>query len=313
VYASPNFWASALGGTTALSGYRLWEADWTTASTIPAVGGWGSGGWTFWQYTDAGSVPGISGGVDVSRFNGSLASLAAATGVETVSTGPTVYLRNTTSSGVADSAFRVGAPAGGTTLMCDWNGDGIATPGVFLDGTWFVTNSNAGGPSQLVFGYGNPGDIPVCGDWNGDGTQTPGVFRNGHWYLTNTVGSALADVTFGYGNPGDIPVVGDWNGNGTDTPGVFRAGHWYLVNSLGKPTADLDFGYGNPGDVAVVGDWNGDGRDTPGIVRSGGWYLVNTAGQPTADVAFVYGDPGDHPLTGRWTAGAATTIGVVRP
>jgi GH25 family lysozyme M1 (1,4-beta-N-acetylmuramidase) len=312
VYASPNFWSTSLGGSSALSGYRLWEADWTTASSVPAMGGWGAGGWTFWQFTDAASVPGISGGVDLSRFNGSLARLAAATGVESVSTGPSVYLRNTATSGVADSAFRVGAPGGGTTLMCDWNGDGVATPGVFLNGTWFVTNSNTGGPSQLVFGYGNAGDVPVCGDWDGNGTQTPGVFRAGHWYLTNTVGSGAADISLGYGNPGDTPVVGDWNGNGTDTPGVFRNGTWYLTNSLTSGAADAVVGYGNPGDVPVVGDWDGNGSDTPGVFRNGTWYLTNSLAGGVADLTFSYGDAGDTPRAGRWVSGQPTAVAVVR-
>ena len=109
-----------------------------------------------------------------------------------------------------------------------------------------------------MFGYGQPGDIPVCGDWNGDGTQTPGVVRNGTWYLVNALNRPFADVSFGYGNPtGDIPVVGDWNGDHVDTAGVVRNGTWYLSNTLGSPAADMVFGYGNPtGDVPIVGDWN---------------------------------------------------------
>ncbi len=32
--------------------------------------------------------------------------------------------------------------------MCDWDGDGIDTPGVFLNGTWYLTNATTGGLSQ---------------------------------------------------------------------------------------------------------------------------------------------------------------------
>ena len=163
--------------------------------------------------------------------------------------GPQLFLRNSLTSGVADATYTFIAPRTGTTLMCDWDGNGTDTPGVFVGGTWYVTNSTNGGGAQSVFGYGQPGDIPVCGDWDGNGTDTPGIVRGGVWYLTNTLGSPFADVHFGYGNgSGDTPVVGDWDGNGTDTPGVYRAGHWYLVNSLNKPMADLNFGYGNPTD-----------------------------------------------------------------
>ena len=63
-----------MGDTTwfADNGYNvLWVAHWTTATapTVPG-GAWGGDGWTFWQYTSDGSVPGISGRVDLNRYNG---------------------------------------------------------------------------------------------------------------------------------------------------------------------------------------------------------------------------------------------------
>ena len=128
VYTSPNFWATAMAGNTSLSGYRLWVADWTTASSPLAVAGWGTR-WNFWQYTDAGSIPGITGGVDVSRFNGTRVGLEALAGAEVATTGPALYLRNSVSTGVADASYRFGTPSGGTTLMCDWDGNGSDTPG----------------------------------------------------------------------------------------------------------------------------------------------------------------------------------------
>jgi lysozyme len=74
IYTNPNFWSSSMADTDwfARNGYPvLWIAHWTTATapTVPA-GGWGGSGWTFWQYSSEGSVPGISGPVDVDRFNG---------------------------------------------------------------------------------------------------------------------------------------------------------------------------------------------------------------------------------------------------
>jgi lysozyme len=75
IYSSPSFWSTSLGNTQmfAQQGYTvLWIAHWTTASspTVPA-GNWGGYGWTFWQYTSSGTVPGISGNVDLDRYNGS--------------------------------------------------------------------------------------------------------------------------------------------------------------------------------------------------------------------------------------------------
>jgi hypothetical protein len=223
-----------------------------------------------------------------------------------------LYLRNSTTSGIADTTYSFFAPAGGRMLMCDTNGDGVATPTKVVNGQWYTTDSPGGGQPSRVFAYGNVTDIPVCGDWNGDGIDTPGVFRGGTWYLTNTAGKPTADLVFGYGNPTDVPLVGDWNGDGIDTPAIFRTGGWYLTNSIGKPSADLVFQYGNVDDVPLVGDWNNDKVDTPGVKRGYQWYLVNTTGKGTADLSFGYGDVPDQPVTGRWTPGAPTTVGIVR-
>jgi lysozyme len=75
IYTNPNFWSTSMADTDwfARNGYPvLWIAHWTTASqpTVPA-GGWGGIGWTLWQHSSGGSVPGITGPVDVDRFNGS--------------------------------------------------------------------------------------------------------------------------------------------------------------------------------------------------------------------------------------------------
>ena len=72
IYVSPAFWTKYMGNTAtlALDGYQvLWIAHWTTAAqpTMPASN-WAGEGWTFWQYTSDGTVPGISGRVDLDRY-----------------------------------------------------------------------------------------------------------------------------------------------------------------------------------------------------------------------------------------------------
>jgi GH25 family lysozyme M1 (1,4-beta-N-acetylmuramidase) len=74
IYVSPAFWSSKMGNSNwfAKNGYEvLWIAHWTTAKSpsVPAES-WGGKSWTFWQYTSDGSVPGISGRVDLDRYNG---------------------------------------------------------------------------------------------------------------------------------------------------------------------------------------------------------------------------------------------------
>jgi len=72
IYVSPSFWRTYMGDTTwfAANGYDiLWVAHWTTgvAPSVPG-GNWAGDGWTFWQYTSDGVVPGISGRVDLDRY-----------------------------------------------------------------------------------------------------------------------------------------------------------------------------------------------------------------------------------------------------
>jgi GH25 family lysozyme M1 (1,4-beta-N-acetylmuramidase) len=72
IYTSPSFWVNKMANTGwfAANGYQvLWIAHWTdaTSPTLPASN-WGGLGWTFWQYTSSGTVPGIEGRVDLDRY-----------------------------------------------------------------------------------------------------------------------------------------------------------------------------------------------------------------------------------------------------
>lgn len=72
IYASPTFWRRAMGdaGVFATEGSQLWIAHWRVAAPRVPAANWESGGWTFWQWTDCGHVPGIRGCVDGDRFRG---------------------------------------------------------------------------------------------------------------------------------------------------------------------------------------------------------------------------------------------------
>ncbi|MCW2725891.1 MAG: glycoside hydrolase family 25 [Frankiales bacterium] len=73
LYSFPSFLQNSLGSTTALRGYPLWIAHYTGA---PAPSTPGFTTYAFWQYSSSGTVPGISGRVDMNRFNGTSAQLA---------------------------------------------------------------------------------------------------------------------------------------------------------------------------------------------------------------------------------------------
>jgi len=73
IYTSPAFWTKYMGDSRALAdaGYKtLWIAHWGVSSPTVPASNWGGRGWTFWQYSNCGTVPGISGCVDLDRYNG---------------------------------------------------------------------------------------------------------------------------------------------------------------------------------------------------------------------------------------------------
>jgi len=90
IYTYAYFWRTAMGDDTGFTSYPLFLADYSdrtgrSAPLSPLPGGWQQ--WTFWQYTDQGTVPGIAGFVDMDRYAGS--SIAAATwGAPSVAFGP---------------------------------------------------------------------------------------------------------------------------------------------------------------------------------------------------------------------------------
>lgn len=73
VYSYPYFLRYSITPDTRLAQYPLWIASYSGTSSPPVPAPWTT--WLFWQYTDQGSVPGIAGSVDQSRYNGTLLGL----------------------------------------------------------------------------------------------------------------------------------------------------------------------------------------------------------------------------------------------
>ena len=215
----------------------------------------------------------------------------------------TFFLRNTNTTGVADTTITYGVSQD-IAISGDWDGDGDDTIGIYRNGTFFLRNSNTSGPAEITFSFGLAGDLPVVGDWNADGIDTIGVYRNGTFFLRNTNSSGGANLTFTFGVTGDLPIAGDWNNDGTDTIGVFRAADrlMFLRNSNNSGLANITFSFGLPGDRPVTGDWDGDGTDTVGVYRNGAFLLRNTNSTGAADITFGFGSDGDAPISGDWNA-----------
>jgi GH25 family lysozyme M1 (1,4-beta-N-acetylmuramidase) len=72
IYTSPSFWRSTLGNTQRFAnhGYQLWIAHWGVHAPDVPAGNWAGHGWSFWQWTNCGSVAGITGCVDKDRYRG---------------------------------------------------------------------------------------------------------------------------------------------------------------------------------------------------------------------------------------------------
>ncbi|MBX3083063.1 MAG: S8 family serine peptidase [Anaerolineae bacterium] len=235
----------------------------------------------------------------------------------------TFYLRNSNTTGVADSMITLGN-ASDFPIAGDWNGDGIDTPGIYrpITGEFYLTDSTTN-PAVIDYSFviGILGDQPVVGDWDGDGKDGVGVIRpsTGVIFLKNSLATGFADYTMTFGSPGDIGIAGDWDGDGKDSIGVYRPSNqmFYVTNSVCTcaVVADLQIGFGSAGDIPFVGDWDGDGTSGIGVYRAadGLTYLKNALTTGFADLTFSYGSGNDYPLAGHWVRSSAQSNGQPAP
>lgn len=77
IYTNASSWA-ATGDTTefALAGHPLWVAQWGVRRPQVPASDWAGESWSVWQYSSTGSIPGISGHVDLDRIRGGLGPLS---------------------------------------------------------------------------------------------------------------------------------------------------------------------------------------------------------------------------------------------
>ncbi len=75
IYTRRGFMAEKFGDYQPLTTYALWVAHYTKAAQPALPPGWTD--WKFWQYTENGTVGGISGDVDRNIFNGSVGELSS--------------------------------------------------------------------------------------------------------------------------------------------------------------------------------------------------------------------------------------------
>jgi Ricin-type beta-trefoil lectin domain/Glycosyl hydrolases family 25 len=75
IYTTANWWSTCTGNSTAFGPTPMWVANFTTAASPALPAGWTD--WSFWQYTSAGTVAGISttGSTDLDQLNPALVPL----------------------------------------------------------------------------------------------------------------------------------------------------------------------------------------------------------------------------------------------
>lgn len=196
----------------------------------------------------------------------------------------------------------------------DFNGDGQADLGVYLNGEWFLDVNGNGqwDEDDLWARLGSATDKPVVGDWNGDGKDDIGILGE-EWAGDRRQLAREPGLPDFQNRPKPVPK--------NVPPQVDEAtdGLRFLqLSSKGDPRADLIdhvFRYGIKGDMPIAGDWDGDGIDTIGVFREGRWQLDRDGdGIAAESLNFASGTsvgPGDGAATGGTTAGgvAAGTRG----
>ncbi len=204
--------------------------------------------------------------------------------------------------------------ARGTPVTGDWDGDGAAEIGVFLDGLWFLDLNGNGvwDEGDLWVRLGSVGDTPVVGDWDGDGKTDLGVFGPA-WPGDDRAIAAepgLPDIantpTGRYKNipPEPKEASAGWRTMKRTSQGNLRA-----------DVVDHVFEYGIQGSVAVAGDWNGDGVANIGIFRYGSWFLdADGNGRWSAGDVYIerFGRVGDVPVVGDFNSDGIDDLGVYR-
>jgi hypothetical protein len=198
----------------------------------------------------------------------------------------------------------------------DFNGDGIADLGVFIDGQWFLDLNGNGvwDEGDLWAKLGTEDDLPVAGDWDADGKTDIGIFGpawpRDPWAIEREPGLPDAE-NFPTRPPGKMKNMPPTANEATDGARLLKR------TAHGSSRADLIdhvFHYGAPNDVPVTGDWNGDGIRQIGVFRDGQWNLdTDGDGRFTElDAAVSFGQAGDRPVVGDFNGDGLDEIGIFR-
>jgi hypothetical protein len=201
-------------------------------------------------------------------------------------------------------------------VVGDFNGNGVADLGFFVDGQWFIDVNGDGrwDAGDMWAKLGTRDDQPVVGDWNGDGKFDIGIYgpawpRDPHAVMVDRgLPSPLNKMEVTAKRKKNVPP---------DEEDATSGNRELQRGETGKKRSDfIDhvFHYGTAVEKAIVGDWMGTGLRHIGVFRNGKWYLdIDGDGRLTdKDLECVFGEAGDIPVVGDWTGDGIEKIGVYR-
>lgn len=150
IYTTPNWWDACTGDSTAFGSNPLWVADYgVSAPSLPS--GWDN--FTFWQYSNTGTVSGVSGDVDQDVLGPDLLTSAVNESVGTVRISTLTSLQ-----GDGDTFTSSSLPAG---LSISSTGQITGTPTEVGRYSVTVTPSSGAAPSSVPFTWDVHGPITV--------------------------------------------------------------------------------------------------------------------------------------------------------
>ncbi|MGI8967170.1 MAG: GH25 family lysozyme, partial [Limisphaerales bacterium] len=225
LYSSASFMCNF---NSSCSGFGSWVANYngqdpqtgTPWSCCTSCNFWGGGAWNFWQYSSTGSVPGISGNVDLDVFNGTSVSAWVAT---------------TQAAPVISGVSAVNISSGGATITwsTDINSDSVVDYGLTTsygttvsNGTMVVSHSvNLSGLSaSTTYHY-------RVKSKNGSGQLS----TSGDFTFTTLASGQVADIII---DNNSATVVGTWS---TGTGSTDKYGADYRYKSQGTGSSYLQY------------------------------------------------------------------------
>lgn len=180
IYTAASWWQECTGGTSQFAGDPLSIASYGTASPTLAAG-WST--WVVWQFTSAGSAPGISGNTDLDLFDGGIASLG-----EFATNGK-------------GNAQEVPVPVGQSNGTVDvfWRASNGS-----LDHSWYVPGGGWAGP---VSQGGSLVSDPTAVTTGGGGLQVLYEGTDSNLWVTRYTGAWSAPRSIGMGPLGGAPYA----------------------------------------------------------------------------------------------------------